>query len=197
MVIEQLTDALSQRHQVHITDPECTPAGVLVPIFIRQGHYHILFIQRTNKVRDHKGQISFPGGAYEKEDVVLRNTALREAEEEIGLKRNDVRILGQLDDMATAGTHYIISPFVGVIPCPYPFKVDEFETEEIIEVPLEALLAKDGCETGMTMVGDTPTETYFYHYNGRTIWGATARILKQLLEIISDLAEKGAPLETD
>jgi 8-oxo-dGTP pyrophosphatase MutT (NUDIX family) len=196
-VIEQLRQQLAQRQKVHITNSPRIPAGVLIPIFIRDGQYHILFIQRTDRVRDHKSQISFPGGAYEKADGTMLNTALREAEEEIGLHPGDVQVLGELDDMATAGTNYVISPVVGLIPYPYNFKVDQFETEEIIEVPLTALMDKNCMEEGTALVDGQPINSYFYHYKNRTIWGATARILKQFLEIISDLVQQGVRLETE
>ena len=122
-VMEQrLRQALSERQKRHITDASRVLSAVLLPVYQKQGQYHILFTQRTDNVRDHKGQISFPGGAYEEEDGTLINTALREASEEIGLSPGDVEVLGELDDMATIGSGYIISPFVGAIPWPYQFE---------------------------------------------------------------------------
>lgn len=174
-----------------------TVAAVLIPCYIKNGEYHLLFIQRTDRVRDHKSQISFPGGAHEQVDRDLQETALRETEEEIGVAQQHIRVLGELDDMATAGTKYVISPYVGIIPYPYHFKVDEFETEEIIEVPISALLKKDCCDEGSALVDGKEIESYFYRYNGKVIWGATARILKQFLEIISDVLAQGARLETE
>ena len=106
-----------------------------MPVFLKKGQYHLLFIQRTERVKYLKGQISFPGGAYEKNDGLILNTALREAEEEIGLIPKDVQILGELDDVLTATSNYIISPFVGLIPYPYDFRPDKWETEELLEVP--------------------------------------------------------------
>lgn len=187
---------LEKRQKVRIRDEHRVNAAVLVPLFVKNGQYHLLFIQRTDKVRDHKGQISFPGGAYEKIDGNLQKTALREAQEEIGLESRRVKILGQLDDMATAGTRFIISPFVGTIPYPYDFKVDHFETEEILEVPLADLLDKNNCEEGTALVDDKQVASYFYHcHGGRTVWGATARIVKQLIEILQNMAANGVSLE--
>jgi len=160
---------------------------VLIPVFQKDGQYHILFIQRTDRVQDHKGQISFPGGAYEEADGTQLNTALREAREEIGLNPDDVEILGELDDTATMGTRYIISPFIGLIPYPYQFKLDKWETEELIEIPLPVLLDKDnGGEDAVTVDGNK-INTYIYRYGNKVIWGATARILKQFLGIIVSL----------
>ena len=196
-MIEQLKQELTRRQKVRIRDEYRTLSAVLVPLFVKDGKYHLLFIQRTDRVRDHKGQISFPGGAYEKEDKDLLTTALREAEEEIGLKRNCVRILGQLDDMATSGTRYIISPFVGLIPYPYDFEVDHFETEEILEIPLAEFLDKNTCEEGSAMIEGKSVASYFYHcQGGKTVWGATARIVKQFAEIINNLQEKEHRIES-
>ena len=140
---QRLGQALSQREKRHIVDTRRVSSAVLIPIYYKERQYHILFTQRTEKVKDHKGQISFPGGAYEEEDETLLNTALREAAEEIGLMASDVEVLGELDDVLTISTPYIISPFVAAIPWPYQFKLDEFETEEIIEIPISSLLNKD------------------------------------------------------
>ena len=140
-------------------------------------------------MKDHKGQISFPGGAYEEKDGVLVNTALREAAEEIGLMVNDVEVLGELDDITTIGSGYTISPFVAAIPWPYQFKVDEWETEEIIEVPISALLDKDCVRQDTDVLDGQVIATHFYHYQGRVIWGATARILNQFLGIVACIME--------
>ncbi len=186
-VIEKLKEALAKRQVVHLSDSKLRVSAVLVPIFMKSGQYHLLFIQRTERVKEHKGQISFPGGAYEKADGQLLNTALREAEEEIGLALGDVEVLGGLDDMLTVATNYIISPFIGVIPYPYQFKLDNWETEELIEVPITALLDKNCFSESKTITNGHEIEVYFYKYGDKVIWGATARILKQLMEIIDGL----------
>ena len=157
---------------------------MLVPVFLKGGQYHLLFIQRTERVREHKGQISFPGGAYEKADKTLLETALREAKEEIGLAPSDVEVLGELDDMLTVSTNYIISPFVGLIPFPYKFELDQWETEELIEAPI-AVLQKKGCfNEEITIIDGQEDVGYTFKYGEKVIWGATARILKQFLELI-------------
>lgn len=196
-MIAQLTQVLAERTIKRVVNTSRTIAAVLIPCYIKDGKYHMLFIQRTDRVRDHKSQISFPGGAHEPTDTSLAETALREAEEEIGLNRKDVIVIGQLDDMATAGTRYVISPFVGLFQYPYNFKVDEFETDEIIEVPISALLDEKCMEEGTALVDGKAVDSYFYHYGEKVIWGATARILKQFLEIISELVAQGIPLETE
>ncbi len=187
-VIENLSKALQERQILRIKDAELRISAVLVPVFLKKGQYHLLFIQRTERVKYHKGQISFPGGAYEKKDGLILNTALREADEEIGLVRRDVQILGELDDVLTATSNYIISPFVGLIPYPYDFRPDKWETEELLEIPIADLQDKTCFSEGVTEYNGVEVETYFYQYGERSIWGATAKILKQFLEIYSRTA---------
>lgn len=196
-MIEELGKKLAARSKKTVVDADRTVAAVLIPCYVKDGEYHLLFIQRTDRVRDHKNQISFPGGAREPADVTLCDTALREAEEEIGVERGAVKIVGELDDMATAGTRYVITPFLGVVPYPYALKLDRFETEEIIEVPLSVLLDEKCMREGTAIVDGKPIDSYFYHCGQKVIWGATARILKQLLDIVSECVSEGASLETE
>ena len=186
---QRLKGALSRRQKRPITDAELVPSAVLVPIYRRQGQYCVLFTKRTERVKEHKGQISFPGGARQDGDKTLLDTALRECAEEIGLAPGEVKILGELDDTLTETSNYIISPFVGVIPWPYEFKLDGWETEEIIEVPISALMDKDCWRQETKIIGGQAVTSDFYHYQGRVIWGATARILHQFLDIFSRAIE--------
>ncbi len=156
-----------------------------MPIYDKQGQYHILFTKRTQKVKEHKGQISFPGGVYQEGDETLLNTALRECAEEIGLIADEVEILGELDDTISRTSNYIISPFVAFIPWPYQFKVNEKEVEELIEVPISALLDRDCQRQETEIINGEAIASYFYHYQGRVIWGATGRILKHFLDIFT------------
>ena len=188
-VKQKLKQALSQRTKSRIVDAGRVSSAVLLPIYKKDGEYHLLFIKRTETVKVHKGQISFPGGAYEEKDRMLATTALRESTEEIGLAAEVVELLGELDDISTIGTGYIISPFVAFIPWPYPLKVDATETEEIIEVPISALLDRDCLRLGTDTADGREIPTYFYHYKERVIWGATARILKQFLDIYTQAME--------
>jgi 8-oxo-dGTP pyrophosphatase MutT (NUDIX family) len=182
---ERLKQVLSRRQKRHIVNPSRISAAVLLPIYYRQGQYYILFIKRTEKVKTHKGQIAFPGGTYETADGTLANTALRESSEEIDLAADKVEILGELDDELSLTSNYIISPFLALIPYPYQFKVDGEETEEIIEAPIPALLDENVIRQE-TLGSDTIT-SYSYHYQGRVIWGATARILNKFLDIFTQL----------
>jgi len=186
-MLQRLKQALSQRQKRHIVDASRVSSAVLIPIYYKQGQHYILFTKRTEKVRDHKGQICFPGGACEEKDGTPFNTAVRECTEEIGLPTEAVELLGELDDLRTIGTSYVISPFVAAISWPFPLKVDPMEVEKIIEVPISALLDKDCLRQGTDILSGQTVTTYFYNYRGEVIWGATARILNQFLDIWAQL----------
>jgi 8-oxo-dGTP pyrophosphatase MutT (NUDIX family) len=182
--IENIRKMLSSRKRRVIEHPPFSHAAVLVPLFKKDGGCHLLFTKRSEQVKYHKGEISFPGGVVDEEDKELIGTALREAFEEIGLKENDVQIIGVLDDIVTT-TEFIVTPIVGLFPYPYPFKVSEVEISELIEVPLSFLLVEDNLSEREIFRGDEKEVVYFYQYGEHTIWGATARILKQFLDLIS------------
>ena len=160
-----------------------TRAAVLLPVFVKDGSCHILFTKRSNKVRYHKGEISFPGGNYDATDEDLLATALREAHEEIGLRPQDVSFLGGLDEMMTM-TDFIVSPFVGHIPYPYTFVPSPDEIEEIIILPLADFLKEGVLSEEYRTYNQRTERVSIYHSGGHVIWGATARILRQFLELI-------------
>ncbi len=188
-VKQRLRQALPRRQKQHLVDTSRVPSAVLLPIYYKEEQYYLLFTKRTEKVKEHKGEISFPGGAYQDEDSTLVNTALRECAEEIGLMADRVEVLGELDDAATQTSDYIISPFVAFIPWPYQFKMDKEEVEEIIEIPISALLDGDCLRQETEIVDGKAVTSYFYYYQGRVIWGATARILNQFLNIFDQVME--------
>jgi len=181
-VEEKLKEILSRRPKKRITDDKLVPSAVLLPIYYKEGEIHILLTRRTDNVKTHKRQISFPGGAHQGGESLLQ-TALRESTEEIGLAPDKVKILGELDDEVTADTNYVVTPFVGLVPWPYDFKVDGWETDEIIEAPLPALLDEESWHHKIETVAGREVTAYFYHYRNDVIWGATARILHQFLDI--------------
>ena len=181
---EKLKELLAGRTKKRITDDRLVPAAVLLPIYYKEGEIHILFTRRTDNVREHKRQISFPGGARQAGEKLL-DTALRESAEEIGLAPDKVKILGELDDTVTLVSNYLVSPFVGVVPWPYDFKVDGWETDEIIEAPVSSLLDEESWHHKTELVAGRKVLAYYYHYRGDVIWGATARILHQFLDIFT------------
>jgi 8-oxo-dGTP pyrophosphatase MutT (NUDIX family) len=159
-------------------------AAVLIPLFQDGDGYKILFTQRTQKVEAHKGQISFPGGRIDEEDRTLLETALREAYEEVGIRRKDVTVLGRIDDMRTVASNYIVHPFVGLIPSSYSFVISKDEVERLITVPFRIFF-----ENGSVMPVNYEGRLYeglAYTYDGEVIWGATARIMNNLVGIVKE-----------
>jgi len=188
-VKEELERILAQREKRYINDEKRVPAAVLVPLYQKDGQYHIVFIKRTEKVKDHKGQISFPGGARDKDDQTLLHTAVRESREEIGVRPEDIEVIGELDDELTTTSNYTVTPFVAVIPCPYRFQKNVDEVADILEVPIEALMKNGRVNSNGENLNGESLESYIYDYNGNVIWGATARILKKLLDIIGGITK--------
>jgi 8-oxo-dGTP pyrophosphatase MutT (NUDIX family) len=185
--IDQIRNILSSRQRKVIEHPSFARAAVLVPLFEKEKECHILFTKRTDQVKYHKGEISFPGGVFDEGDLELERTALREADEEIGLKENDVHLMGVLDDIVTI-TEFIVTPFVGHFSYPYPFKTSPIEIAEMIEVPLSSLLDED-CFSEREIIRMGRKEMVdAFQYKDHVIWGATARILKQFLDLIRSTA---------
>ncbi|MDI7260341.1 MAG: CoA pyrophosphatase [Thermodesulfobacteriota bacterium] len=182
--IEEMRNILSKRDRKVIERPSFDRAAVLIPLFNKEGNCHLLFTKRTDQVKYHKGEISFPGGVMDKGDSNLEKTALREAFEEIGLKETDLQIIGALDDIVTI-TEFIVTPIVGFFPHPYPFKISEVEIAELIEAPLSLLLDKDSFREREIVRMNRKEVVYAYQYGAHIIWGATARILKQFLDLIT------------
>lgn len=180
---EKLRQALASRERIGSNSTGLTEAAVLIPILCKDGEYHILFTQRSDQVPQHKGQISFPGGGRTETDNTLQDTALRESREEIGLEAKDAEILGELDDTPTATSGFNISPFVAFIPYPYKFTLSPFEISEIFSIPVSALLNKANRKKERYTFKGKVFINNSYEYDGRVIWGATARIVEQLLEI--------------
>lgn len=183
---QKLKQALRRRHRKVIQDSGRVPAAVLLPLYQESGQYHLLFTQRAVLLKDHRGEVSFPGGVRHGEDASLLDTALRECFEEIGLVPEDVEVLGALDDTPTSTTNYMVSPFVGIIPYPYSFCANTAEVERLIGIPLDTLLESPGF-SDKPLTDSEPEPECRYVYQGVVIWGATARILKQFLDIVRQL----------
>ena len=169
----------SSSHYVH--------AAVLIPLLEEEGTSKILFTKRTNRVEHHKGQISFPGGAVDEEDVSFEDTALREAHEEIGLRREEVEILGRIDDTLTLVSSFVVHPFVGFVPEPYDFVVSKAEVKRIIKVPLYVFHPENPqYQRDSVEYEGTTYRAIAYEYNGDVIWGATARMMENFMNILGN-----------
>ena len=157
-------------------------AGVLVPLFVRDGKLWVLLTRRTESVEHHRGQISFPGGSEEETDEDLYATALRESQEELAIDPADVIPLGPLSPIVTV-TDFYVEPYVAAVPQPYVWQPAEAEIAEVIEAPLPKLMDPAILEH-RTIPGREGT-LLFYHFGAHVIWGATARILSELLAALS------------
>jgi len=153
-----------------------TPAAVLVPLINRDDGLTVLFTERSRDLPDHPGQISFPGGRVEPGDADASIAALREAEEEVGLSRERVTLLGRLEPYETV-TGYRVTPVVGWVEPPVEIKADPVEVAEVFEVPLAFLLEPANLQRHFRMIGDTRRDYYAIPYGDRYIWGATAAML--------------------
>jgi 8-oxo-dGTP pyrophosphatase MutT (NUDIX family) len=183
---EFLRAKLSKRETVTRVEWEARPAAVLVPLFQHSGEWHLLLTKRTNEVESHKGQVAFPGGKVDAEDATRTDTALREAEEEIGLKRGDVQVVGRLDELLTV-TQWRITPIVGIFLYPRPFVLSTAELSEVFSVSLTWLADPKNLtvEYREPIVPGPKIPVYHYYYGAYDIWGATARIIRNLLEVIA------------
>jgi 8-oxo-dGTP pyrophosphatase MutT (NUDIX family) len=162
-----------------------TDAAVLVPLYLEDGELHAVFTKRREDLRRHAGEISFPGGRYDEGERDLVATALREAEEEIGLPPDAVEIVGALQPTPTIATGYAVYPFVGMIEPGRTWTLSAQEVAEVIEFSLRDLL--DGYGRRRLVRRGVPIRTDTYVVGDHLIWGATARIL-------SDLFDRVAPL---
>ena len=186
-IYETISETLGSRTPKQIQDQnlDSVRAAVLIPLFNDRGEYKILFTKRSTQVKTHKGQISFPGGVVEEMDNSLQEAALREDYEEIGLLKEDVEVLGQTDDATTVVSNFVVHPFVGVMPYPYDFTISSEEVDRIIKVPFRVFYENDpeyrqnSAEfEGVIYPGSA------FQYEGDVIWGATARILENLVGIL-------------
>ena len=169
---------------------EQVPAAVLVPLYTNNGELHVVLTKRRPDLRRHAGEISFPGGRRDPEDLTLADTALREAEEEIGLARDAVNLVGALERTSTFVTNYAIHPFVGLLDGTLTWRASETEVETVLEPTLGEIRA-GRTRTRMERRG-IAFETDAYVFDGELVWGATARILEQLLDRIQPLLDRRA-----
>ena len=160
-------------------------AAVMIPLFEHEKEWHILLTQRSDTLEEHRGQVAFPGGAREKQDRDLCDTALREMYEEIGVNPQDVNVFGHLGDMPVI-TGYLVRPFVGQIPWPYDFSIFDDEVQSIFTVPVNWLADPNNRKVQFrSYAGREIPVIYFDHYGGYQLWGASAEMTLALLSALN------------
>lgn len=187
-VVSDPLDPVRRRLEAYVpsrlSEPGLVQAGVLVPLYVEAGEVYVLLTRRTEHVATHKGQISFPGGAVEPQDRDAMDAALREAYEELGIRPEDVEILGSLDDVTTRVSGFLIRPYVGRIPHPYPLRPAPEEIAEVLGIPLRFFLDDRNLRVELVGEGTSRRALQFYDYGPHTVWGATARVIRNLVEIL-------------
>jgi len=192
ITVPQIRRAIA-RHEPVLRPEFGAPAAVLVPLLPRPEGLHVLFTERSKELRSHAGQISFPGGRVDVEDAGTVAAALREAHEEVGLDREHVEILGALDDCPTFVTGYVITPIVGLVdPLAftsagrYPWSPSPAEIAALHELPLADFRDPANLRIEMREREGVMFELFWYTVRGQVVWGATARILHQLIELAEE-----------
>jgi 8-oxo-dGTP pyrophosphatase MutT (NUDIX family) len=194
LTAEEITDKLKGRESIALEDKfprgffdkEARAAAVLIPFMRQEESWHLVFIRRTQQERDrHRGQVAFPGGRRDPVDMNIQETALREAHEEVALKPADVRILGQMRETRSI-TNYRVTPIVGVFEGPYPFVPDPKEAARVFTIPLKWLAQEENHRTEVRRIEEWPPwpVIYFSKYDGELLWGFTAKLVVELLEIL-------------
>ncbi len=163
-------------------------SAVMVLLYPKNGEYCILLNKRSEEVEHHKGEISFPGGARDPEDSNSLATALRETEEEMGIKRSDVTVIGEMDETVTR-SGFLVNVFVGTIEYPYVFKPSAIEIAEVLEFPVSSLTDPVNRRSETRWQEGKPVTSYSYVHKEHVVFGATARILQDCIDIFDNKLE--------
>ena len=183
--IDTIAEIIKDYTPRELPDDGSPRGAVIVPIFEKNSELYMLFTKRTENLSTHKGQISFPGGKRDETDKTLFDCALRETWEEIGIKANKIKLLGELDQIKTTGSNVLLSPFVCVLDYPFTLAINKNEVDEIIEVPVKELFNEENWDVKKVMVANIKElHIYYFFYRDWSIWGATGRILHFLTKII-------------
>lgn len=162
------------------------PAAVLIPLFVYDNSWQVLFTRRNADLPEHSGQVAFPGGRSETNDHSPEETALRETYEEIGLPPQKVRVLGKLNEFITI-TNYRVTPIVGVIPWPYDFELESQEVSRVFSIPLKWLADPSNHEERFRTISNElpPIPVFYFHpYDGEILWGISARLVLRFIEVL-------------
>lgn len=182
--IKEIRQAITNYKRRSLPPEEKRRAAVLVPLYQEGDGFHILLTRRTEHLKVHQGQIAFPGGTWHPGDANHIATALREAHEEVGIRPEDVEVLGELDDTSTATSNFLITPVVGVIPPAYPYQLQASETAAVLSLSLEILRDPDAFQEEIWDRDGQSFHVFVRREGSNIIWGATARILLHFGEIL-------------
>lgn len=194
-VIEIIRRVLADNPKNSVDLASLVPAGVACLLYPKDGDYCVLLNKRSMQVEHHKGEVSFPGGRRDPEDDSMLATALRETHEEMGILPEDIDVLGQLDDVET-NTNYLMYTYVGTIPYPYDFNPSSIEVAGVLEVPISALLDENNRRDEIRLINGEPINSPAFAYEGQLIYGATGRVLQNLLDLVGPALDKEAPWTT-
>jgi 8-oxo-dGTP pyrophosphatase MutT (NUDIX family) len=178
--LERLAGSLAGRAAIEIEEDLHRRACVIAP-FVQTPHgWALLFCRRSEDLRTHSGQMSFPGGGWHKGESLV-HAALRETEEEIGVPSSEIEVIGRLDDLLTI-SGYVVAPFVGIMRSSLRYVLQQSEVTAVYEVPLDVLLEPRNPEVRSIEFQGRHYPSYFYHHDGPVIWGLTGRMVKSLLD---------------
>ncbi len=182
---ELIKQALAKRVVERVDGDGLMASAVMILLYPKDGEYCILLNKRSEQVEHHKGEISFPGGARDPEDRDSLDTALRETQEEMGINRGDITVLGEMDEVATR-SQFRVQVFAGTIEYPYKFSPSAIEIAEVIEFPVPALMDPANRRVETRWEDGQPVTSYSYVHEEHVVFGATARILQRCIDILDD-----------
>jgi 8-oxo-dGTP pyrophosphatase MutT (NUDIX family) len=185
VTLDLIRNTLASRQQLTAAADGLMPAAVMLLLYPKDGELCVLLNKRSMEVEHHKGEMSFPGGARDPEDTDFEATARRETEEEMGIARNDITMLGRLDDNVTR-SNFIVKVFVGTIPYPYEFQPSSREIAEVVEIPMSVLRDPATIRWDSRLENGARISVRSYGYQQHLVYGATAKILDQFLDILED-----------
>jgi 8-oxo-dGTP pyrophosphatase MutT (NUDIX family) len=180
IAVEFIKKYFQSFHRSTQENSELTPAAILILLFEKDSQLHVILTKRTDSVKHHKGQISFPGGTKDEEDDTIIDTALREAEEEIGLSKKIVELLGIYNDFITP-SGFCITPVIAFLPSLFKFSINTSEVSEVFDVPLSIFLNNQNEQVEFQIFNGIKRPVYYYYCGEHEIWGATAAILRSFL----------------
>ena len=180
--LERLRAILARRPAIEIEAPQHRRAAVLMPLVRDGDRWSLLLSRRSANLAAHSGQIAFPGGSVDAGETP-EDAAVREADEEVGIRSDAVELIGRLDDVIS-NTGFLVAPFVGVVNGPIEYVLHRAEVDEVFEVPIEAMLVPEQPEVRYVPFRGREYPAYFYQYQGYEIWGVTGRMLKSLLDLV-------------